>query len=209
VSLFPIAVVLAITAVDTGFSGVQTVWLAVGVYTGLAQAAVLELLNADAAAAVAVLAGVLVNLRLLLYSASIAPHLDDRSLGERATAAYLNVDTVYALSIATFQTDGTDRKLAYFLGAGCASWVVWQVGTLVGIYFGDVVPAGLNLRFVIPLLFVALLVPLLEDRPSVAAGAVAGGMAVVAAGLPFELGLVVGTVAGITAGVAGERRWSA
>ncbi|MFB6129874.1 MAG: AzlC family ABC transporter permease [Salinigranum sp.] len=208
-SLFPIAVILAITAVDVGLSPLQALWMSVGIYTGLAQAAMLSLVDARASAVVIVVAGVLINLRLLLYSASIAPYLDRLSLAERVPFAYLNIDTVYALSIATFEADGTDEKAAYYLGAGVASWVVWQAGTLVGLFFGDVVPSGLDLQFAIPLLFIALLVPVLKDRPSVGAGVAAGGVAVLAAGLPFNLGLIVGTTVGIAAGVTGERWWSA
>lgn len=207
-SLFPIAAILGVTAVDIGLTGPQAVWMSVGVYTGLAQAAMLELIGANAPAAVVVLAGVLVNLRLLMYSASLARHLDRISLPERLPVAYLLVDTVYAVSYAAFEGEATDHPTAYYLGAAVGSWVVWQVGTLVGIRFGDVVPEGLNLAFAIPLVFVALLVPILDDRPSLAAGCVAGLVAVAGAGLPFEAGLVLGSGVGIVAGVATRRRWS-
>lgn len=208
-SLFPIAVILGVTAVEIGLTGPQAVWMAIGVYTGLAQAAMLELIDANAHAAVVVLAGALINLRLLMYSASLAPYLDRLSLPERLPAAYLVVDTVYAVSYAAFERDATDHRLGYYLGAALGSWVVWQVGTVVGVLFGDVVPSGLNLRFAIPLVFIALLVPVLDDRPSLVAGAVGGAVAVVGVGLPFNAGLVIGAALGITAGIAAERRWSA
>lgn len=209
VSLFPIAVIIAITAVDIGLTKPQAIWMSVGIYTGLAQAAMLGLMNSDASTLVIVAAGVIINLRLLLYSASLAPYFADRSLGERFPLAYLNIDTVFALSIATFESGDTDEKVAYYLGAGVASWVVWQAGTLVGLFFGGIVPEGLNLEFAIPLLFIALLVPVLDDRPAIGAGVTGGGIAVLAAGLPFNLGLIVGTVTGIVVGVLGEQRWDA
>ncbi|WP_169924424.1 AzlC family ABC transporter permease [Natrinema ejinorense] len=208
VSLFPIAVIIGITAVETGLTTPQAIWMSVGIYTGLAQAAMLELMNASASMVVIVAAGVIINLRLLLYSASLAPYFDSQSLNERISLAYLNIDTVYALSIATFENGGTDEKAAYYVGAGVASWVVWQSGTLVGLFFGGIVPDGLNLEFAIPLLFIALLVPVLNDRPAIGAGVAGGSVAVFAAGLPFNLGLIVGTLAGILVGVFGERRWS-
>lgn len=207
-SLFPIAAILGVTAVEIGLTGPQAVWMAVGVYTGLAQAAMLELFDANAHAAVVVLAGVLINLRLVMYSASLAPYLDRLSLAERLPTAYLVVDTVYAVSYAAFERDATDHRTAYYLGAAVGSWVVWQAGTVVGVLFGDVVPEGLNLRFAIPLVFIALLVPVLDDRPSLAAGAVGGVIAVLGAGLPFNAGLIVGAGLGIGAGLAAERRWS-
>lgn len=208
VSLFPIAVIIGITAVDIGLTKSQAIGMSVGIYTGLAQAAMLELMHSSASAVVVVIAGVMINLRLLLYSASLAPYFDRRPLNERISLAYLNIDTVYALSIATFENGGTDEKVAYYVGAGVASWIVWQCGTLVGLFFGNIVPNGLNLEFAIPLLFIALLVPVLNDRPAIGAGVAGGGIAVFAAGLPFNLGLIVGTIAGILVGVFGERRWA-
>ena len=207
-SLFPIAVILGVTAVDIGLTGPQAVWMSVGVYTGLAQAAMLELFAEDANAAVVVLAGVLINLRLVMYSASLAPYLDELSLAERLPHGYLLVDTVYAVSYAAFERAATDDRPSYYLGAAVGSWVVWQAGTVVGVLFGDVVPAGLNLRFAIPLVFIALLVPILDDRPSLAAGCAGGVVAVLAAGLPFNAGLVVGAGLGIAAGLIAEWRWT-
>jgi predicted branched-subunit amino acid permease len=208
ISIFPIGVVLAIAAVDTGFTAAQAVWLAVGVYTGLAQAAMLELLNDGAPVVVVVATGILVNLRLVMYSASLAPYFRERSLGVRAAAGFFNLDAVYALAVARFAGDGPENHLAYYLGAGISAWIVWVAGTVAGLAFGDFVPEGLNIRFAIPLVFIALLVPVLKDRPSVAAAAAAGVVGVLAAGLPFDLGLIVGTVAGIAVGTVSEGWWT-
>lgn len=53
-------------------------------------------------------------------------------------------------------------------------------------------------------MFLALLVPAMKDRPSAAAGVVAGVVAVGAAGLPYNVGLLVAALAGIGAGLAVE-----
>ena len=50
-----------------------------------------------------------------------------------------------------------------------------------------------------------ILVPALRTRADLAAAIVAGAVALVAAGLPYRLSLVVASLAGIAAGVAVER----
>lgn len=209
VSLFPIGGIIAIAGVDIGLTVPQVLWMSVGIYNGLAQAAVIELIDSGGAPFVIVLAGVLINMRFLMYSASIAPYFGRVSRNERLSLAYLSVDTVYALAVVTFERDGTDNRVAYYLGAGVASWIAWQGGTVFGLLAEDFIPEGLDLQFAIPLLFIALIVPVLDSRPSLGAGATAGGIAVLAAGLPFNLGLIVGTTVGIAVGVFGDGRWDA
>ena len=63
----------------------------------------------------------------------------------------------------------------YYLGASLALWSTWQLSTLAGIQLGTLVPAAWGLEFTIPLTFLALLVPVLRDRPSLVAAAVADG----------------------------------
>lgn len=208
-SVFPIGVIVGITANRVGMTDVQAIWMSLTIYTGLAQAAMLDLLADDTPAVIVVLAGLLINLRLLMYSASLAARLEGLSLRQRFSHSYLLLDVVYALSIATFRAEQRVDERAYYLGAGIGAWLSWQLGTIVGVTAGNIVPSGLNLTFAIPLVFIALLVPVLDDRPSIGAGLVGGGIAVLAAGLPFDLGLLVGAITGITAGVAldvrGER----
>jgi len=68
------------------------------------------------------------------------------------------------------------------------------------------VPASWSLDFALPLTFIALLIPVLVDRPAALAALAAGLTAVVADGLPFNLGLVLAVLAGIGAGLLAEHR---
>jgi len=80
-------------------------------------------------------------------------------------------------------------------------WLVWQVGTLTGALLGSQLPESWSLDFAIPLVFIALVVPALKDRPAIAAAFVSGLVASLAAGLPFNLGLPVAVVLGILTGM--------
>ena len=61
-------------------------------------------------------------------------------------------------------------------------------------------PSDWPLDFALPLTFIAIVVPLIRDRSMLLAAAVAGVMALLAAGLPFKLGLLAAALTGMMAG---------
>jgi predicted branched-subunit amino acid permease len=213
----PFALVAGVAGVEAGLTPLQTVGMSLVVFAGASQLAALDLLGRDAALGVVVLTAVVVNLRMMMYSASIAPYFRSLSARVRAGCAYLLTDQAYALAIARYVDAGADagaddpdegtgtRPPYYFLGVGVTLWLVWQVGTVLGVVFGAGVPDDWRLGFAVPLVFLALLVPALSTRPKLVAGLVAAAVAVLAAGLPFNAGLLAGALTGIVAGMAAER----
>lgn len=205
VGVAPFGLVAGIAAVDAGLDLPQAVAMSVVVFAGASQLAALDLLGRDAPLAVVVLTAVVINLRMLMYSASIAPYLVDLPGRSRAGLAYLLTDQAYALSVARFRADRAVDRRAYYLGVAATLWAVWQVTTVAGVVLGTGVPDAWGLEFAVPLVFLALLVPAMEDRPTSVAGAVGGVVAVAAGGLPMNLGLLVGASAGILGGLGAER----
>ena len=59
-------------------------------------------------------------------------------------------------------------------------------------------------RHPLALTFIALLVPVLQDRPAILAALAAGTVAVLARGWPYNLGLSAAVIAGIGAGLLAE-----
>ncbi|MCX6071450.1 MAG: branched-chain amino acid ABC transporter permease, partial [Chloroflexi bacterium] len=81
-----------------------------------------------------------------------------------------------------------------------------HLSTLLGIALGARVPDSWSLDFALPLTFLAILVPQVRDRPSLAAAIVAGALAVALAGVPLKLGLMASILVGVAAGVLVEAR---
>src|SRR5699024_10608584 len=92
-------------------------------------------------------------------------------------------------------------RIAYYLGLAVPMWIMWQLGTVAGALLGNGLPPGLELDFILPLIFLALLIPSLQNRATIAAALVGGGVAVIGHGLPWNLGLIAGAFAGIGAGM--------
>jgi 4-azaleucine resistance transporter AzlC len=150
----------------------------------------------------------IVNLRHMLYSASIAPFTRHLSRPWKALLAYFLTDEAYVIAIAHYNEDTPlERKHWYFLGAGVTLWTGWQIATAAGIFLGAQVPAAWSLDFALALTFIALVVPALKDRPAVAAAIVAGIIALVAYPLPFKLGLIAAAFGGIISGLVSEVLW--
>jgi 4-azaleucine resistance transporter AzlC len=152
-----------------------------------------------------VLTTFVVNLRHLLYSASMGPHLRHLPRRWKWLLAYLLTDETYAVTIGRYQTaDSGAHKHWSYLGVGLTLWTSWQLVTVVGILVGAQVPPAWGLEFSIALTFIGIILPVLRDRAVIAAAAAAGLAAVLANGLPLRLGLIVAAVVGIAAGLLVE-----
>lgn len=205
----PFGMVAGVAAVGVGMSAVQAVGMSVVIFAGASQLAAIELMGRNAPAVVVVLTVLVVNLRLVMYSASIAPHFRRQSAKWKAALAYLLTDQAYAVSVVEFKSDEETSRRWYYLGVAVPLWVTWQAATIVGVLLGARLPPGLHLEFAVPLVFLAVLVPAITDRPTGAAAVVGGTVAVAANGLPYNLGLIAAAVVGIGAGLAVESLSSA
>jgi predicted branched-subunit amino acid permease len=149
----------------------------------------------------------LVNLRFIIYSASLAPLLKNLPTEWRSALAYLISDQAYAASIGHLsESSGSPFGWLHFLGSALTMWLAWQISVAIGLSLGARLPASWSLEFTIPLTFLALAVPAIKDRFTAAAALVAAIAAVLANGAPFKLGLVIAAVLGIFAGILLERR---
>ncbi|EFW90554.1 branched-chain amino acid transport protein AzlC [Haladaptatus paucihalophilus DX253] len=200
----PFGMVTGVAAVDVGIPAIHAFAMSVIVFAGASQLAAIELIGRNAPIAVVILTMLVVNLRMMMYSASIAPYFERESARWKAALPYLLTDQAYAVSLLKFRNDETTSRRWYYLGVAVPLWVAWQTATVVGILLGGGVPEGWHLEFAVPLVFLAVLVPTVTDRATLAAAIVGGAAAVAANGLPFDLGLVAAAIVGIGAGLAAE-----
>ena len=129
----------------------------------------------------------------MLYSASVAPYVQHLSRAWKYVLAFLLTDEAYAVTITYYEGSSPAETRPthqhwYFLGAGMTLWVSWQISTMVGIFVGTQVPDSWELDFTLALTFIALVIPVLRDRPAVLAALTAGIVALAAHGLPYKSG---------------------
>jgi predicted branched-subunit amino acid permease len=205
----PFGLVAGFAATEAGLGMSEAVGFSVLMFAGAAQLAALDLLGSGAPAWVAILTAGMVNLRLVMYSAALAPYLAREPLQRRLLGSYLLTDQAFVASVAQYQRtpQRTDRWW-FYLGAATSLWLPWQVATVLGVLLGDAVPSAVPLAFAVPLSFIALLAPNIADKPALLAACTAAVVATLATPLPANLGMPAGAVAGVLVGWIVARRKS-
>jgi 4-azaleucine resistance transporter AzlC len=209
----PFGLIYGVLALDAGLPAGLALAMSSIVFAGSAQMIGANLFKIGAPGPVIVLTALVVNLRHLLYSASVAPRVRHLRPAWKWLLAYLLTDEAYAVTITRYNRPGDNPSHAahahwFFLGAGLTLWSSWQASTAIGVFLGAQVPETWALDFTLALTFIALVVPALRDRPSLAAALSAGCLAVAGAGLPYQLGLMAAALAGIGVGLWLESRWT-
>lgn len=204
IGVVPFGLVVGAAPVARGLDGWAALGLSTILFAGASQLAAAEALASGGSALAAILVAWTINLRMVLYSASLAPYLGHERTPRRLGAAYLLTDQAYALSVARWAGGGKPEvRLSFYLGGAVLLWVAWQAATIAGVLLGGALPEEVPLDFAVPLVFLVLLVPLVTTRPAVAAAVIGGAVAVAAAELGAgPLSIVVGAGLGIASGAA-------
>lgn len=203
----PFGALFGVLATEAGLHVAETMIFSMSVFAGAAQLTAIQMLNDGAPTIIALASALAVNLRMAMYSASLTPFLGAAPLWQRAFISYFTVDQSYALSIARFETHPRmtlAERVRYFFGTVTPIVPAWYVASLAGAVLGTRIPDSWALDFALPITFLAIAAPMLRTLAHVAAAFVAVTVALLSAGLPFNLGLMVGGVAGMMAGAQVE-----
>lgn len=195
----PFGLVFGILGLTSGLTPLQTILMSSIVFGGASQVVFAQLWALGTPPIVTGASVAVINLRHVLYSATLAKYLITLPLRWRILLGYLLTDEAFAVSVKRFEET---PRFAHFhlLGSGLTLWACWQVSTIAGVFLGKEIPAEWNLDFAIPLTFIALVVPNLRKLPHVAAAVSAGFVAVFAHGLPHNLWIIFAGVTGIIVG---------
>ncbi|WP_331234286.1 AzlC family ABC transporter permease [Natronorarus salvus] len=201
-----VGLVTGMAATAIGLSPIQTIAMAVLVYYPTVMLTAFLLLETGTPGVLVVVLSLLVDGgRGVLYSLSLAPYFSRFSTVWKWFLAYFLWTPVYAFSIERYTSEPTTSRRGYYLGTAVPLWIIVQLSVIAGVFFGRGVPPEWELEFVIPLAFIALLMRFIEDRPTKAAGVAGGVLAVAAAGVPMNLGILVAAIGGTTIGVVVSR----
>jgi len=206
IGIVPFGIVCGIGAIAAGASPVAALAMSMIMFSGAAQIIAVQLLAVGAPFAVILVSCLVVSLRLVMYSAAMAPYLRPLDHRWRNVLSFLLTDQAFAGTLQRFRkSDDVRANASYFLGSGAFIWLTWQFATLAGIVAGQVIAASWQLDFVVPLCFLAVLVPLVRDRVSMLVFAVATVAVITLDAIPLRLSLVCGGLLAIAAGMLGDR----
>ena len=173
IAFAPSSVAWGIAAQRHGLSFEEIILMSAWVYSGPAQFAVLGPLAENKSSLQVLVAGFLMNLRFLPMSTALAPFFRGVKRLPLLLASHVVSASSFIVPYLQFQKerDGTTRaplaappdgysNLAFFLGVGMTSFVVWVTGSAVGFGLALGFPADFDeaLRFILPGYFAGLLV---------------------------------------------------
>lgn len=198
----PIGLTYGVLAQKAGLSTFNTLMMSLLVYAGSSQLVAAGLFAAGAPAPSIILTTFVVNLRHMLLSAAIAPFLERWRKRELAAFAYQLTDETFALHAARFPSGMPDKAEIFAINATAqASWLLGTgLGAILGGVIGDVEPLGLD--YVLPAMFIALIVLQIEDGAQIAVALLTGALSValLVAGVS-QWHVMIATVAGASFGV--------
>lgn len=191
IGVIPFGAVMGTVCSSAELTFLQTVAMNALVYAGAAQLASVELMSGHAAVLVVVLTGLIINLRFILYSAAIAPVVQNSGFWVKFLTAYNLTDQSYAvMSAKEDELKSNSEKVQFYLGACLAMWIVWQLSVIGGFIFGNFAPASWSLDFAIALSFIALLIPTLKNRKYVAVAIFSAIVSALLFKMPYKTGLI-------------------
>jgi predicted branched-subunit amino acid permease len=179
---------------------------ALPIYGGSAHLAVLGSLGHGGGVLVAAAAGVLVNLRVIVYSSSLAPLWAGSRWWARGLAAATVIDPTWVVAEHRATRPGSlAQRRAHYAGAATLLTGGWLLLVTAGAVGGVVAGGVAVLGVALPLCLLELVVPHLTSRPGATAVAVAVVVVVATASLPSGIGMLLAMAAAALAGVAAER----
>jgi predicted branched-subunit amino acid permease len=201
VSLAPIGLVVGLAIGTSGIGTALGLASGLGIFAGSAQLSALDLLASDAAVGTVVASVALINARLVLYTAILEPHFRGQPGWFRWLAPHFVVEFTFALTLGRGDLDHPATFRRYWLSLGTLLAAAWSGLLVLGATVGPALTGVAEVLAVAPAaLFVAMLVPRLSNRPSVACAVTAfavTGLLSVVGGLPAGAPVLAGAVAGV------------
>lgn len=205
----PFGMLFGVVGVEAGLNLLEIMAMTTLVIAGASQFTALQLMTENAPILIVLASALAVNLRMAMYSASLAPYLGRAPFWTRVFIAYMNVDQTYALAVQEYEDRpqlSVPQRIAFFLGAATPIMPLWIGATYLGAIVGTAIPPEFGLDFAVPIAFLAILGPAFRTLAHVAAALAAITTAILLAGLPWNMWLLIAGAVGMAVGAEVERQ---
>jgi len=204
----PFGLIFGTLVAPAQLAGWQGQLMSLGVFAGSSQFIAAGLMASGTGMLVIWFATLIVNLRHMLYAATLLPRVRHLPARWRWLLGFVLTDETFAVMDGYYRRH-PDTPLGhwYFLGSGLAMYLNWQCWTAIGIVFGAVFPQlqTLGLDFAMVATFIAIIVPQLFAAPRLAAALAAGLAGYLLKDWPYKLGLLMAVGIGIGVGLLASR----
>ncbi|MDC3116841.1 AzlC family ABC transporter permease, partial [Alphaproteobacteria bacterium] len=201
--VFPFGVIYGIMAIESGLTPIQAFLMSSIIFGGASQIAFVQLITNASPLGVIVTTVGAINSRHFLYSISMMEYLKTLSIKWRIVLAYLLTDEAYAISIRRFINEPNSPFLHFhLLGTGITLFLSWQISTLTGILLGGDLPQFLELQFIIPLTFIAIIVPMIKSISTFLVVVTSAFIGLILKSLDINFWIIFSGIIGVVIGLA-------
>ena len=217
VAAMPFGLVFGALAISSGFSATFAMAMSLFVFAGASQFIAISLLASAAAVPIVLFTVFVVNLRHLLYSATLMKEVHRMPKWARPILSFWMTDETFAVVANRKITHPDEPGLFwYYLGSAVFMYLNWQFCTWLGITAGEHIPDlshwGLDVAMVVA--FIGIVTPLLKDRGTWACAFTAMTSTFLTIHWPYQLGFLFSCISAITVGVLvthhiapGRQKW--
>ncbi|WP_419758665.1 AzlC family ABC transporter permease [Acidisoma sp.] len=190
-------------AAQAGFNTIKVGVMGLIVFAGGSQIVAAQQMIAGAGAVAAVIAGLALNLRLILVTASVHEVYAGRPWWQIVLGAHVTTDENWALMLAQ-RAKGRPTGFWYLVGAGVCLLLIWPLATMAGVIFARAIPdpKSLGMDFAFTAAFIAIARSLWKGRSDLMpwlTAVVIVAVSIRVGGLPPSWTLIIGGAAGATA----------
>jgi predicted branched-subunit amino acid permease len=199
--IFAWGLVSGMAMLKSGLTITQALGMTLLVFAGSAQMAALPLIATNASVLIIFVTAIMINLRFVIYSFAIGPHFTHLNWRQRLWLGYFSADVMIGLFPRRYPAETLQQpqgKVGFFSGIAYPNWLVWQVGTIVGIIGASQIPQSWGIGFAGTLALLSVMIPLITNSAAAAGVVVAGAIGIAGYHLPYKLGVLLAVVAGMT-----------
>ena len=198
-SVVPFGIIFGAIGIELGFGPYITYATSIIIFGGASQIVFLQLLSGGASALVSITSVAVINSRHVLYGAVLSDYFDKLSIIKKLLISYFVTDQAFAVSN-LYLKENKDQANFYYhlLGSGIGLWTSWQVATILGIILGSFIPEELGLKFVIPLTFIAMIIPYLKKIDHIFVMFLSGSLSLILIGAPFKSYIILAPLISLT-----------
>ncbi|MBD9372884.1 AzlC family ABC transporter permease [Rhizobium sp. ARZ01] len=199
ISAAPFGALFGAVAVANGQTIAEAALMSLTMFAGASQLVGIELFGQKIEPWIIVLSIFAVNFRHILYSAAIVPYVRHFTLIEKFFAFFLLTDPQFAETV-NWGESGRRVSFWWYLGYGAMIYVPWQVLTVLGGIFGQLIgdPKLIGIDVLLPIYFMALVLGFRKRPNFLPIVAMSGAASVIAyhtVGSPWHVS--IGAVAGM------------
>lgn len=205
IGYIPIGISYGILALNTDLSPYVIIGMSAFVFAGSSQLIAVNMLTAQAAIIPIIMTTFLVNLRHILMSASLSLHFKKTPSRLLPLIGFVITDESFAIGNTLLKE--RENKGLFFLSMGLSAYLGWVLSSLVGVLIGRYI---LNFEipvidFVLPAMFIILLIMQIRDKMDVVVSVLAAILSIIFFFIfPGNWNIIIATLTAAVIGVIVE-----